>query len=161
MPETVTLKKYASRRLYNPKNSSYVTLAQVADMIRSGVDVVVQDAKTGEDVTAFILTQVILEEARNKKALLPPPLLHLIIRSDGSALKEFFDKHLTNAISSYLALKDAFDEQFNKWLAMGMNYSDLAREAFKTMPMFGPFFGPPGTPGPTAEDRGEEKRRKR
>ncbi|HOS96510.1 MAG TPA: polyhydroxyalkanoate synthesis regulator DNA-binding domain-containing protein [Deltaproteobacteria bacterium] len=135
MGETVILKKYASRRLYNPENSSYVTLNQVSDIIRGGNDVQVLDAKTGEDVTAFILTQIVLEEARNKNALLPVPLLHLIIRSGGTVLQEFFEKHLSDAINSYLQLKQTFDEQFRRWLNMGMNYSDLTRTVMKGMPL--------------------------
>jgi polyhydroxyalkanoate synthesis repressor PhaR len=129
MNEIVILKKYASRRLYNPQNSSYVTLNQVAEIIRDGKDVKVLDAKTDEDVTAFILTQIILEEAKNKSALLPTPLLLLIIRSGGTVLQEFFEKHLQDAISSYLQYKQAFDEQFSKWMNMGMNYSEMARKA--------------------------------
>lgn len=154
MNETVTLKKYASRRLYNPENSSYVTLNQVSDIIREGKDVQVLDAKTGEDVTAFILTQIVLEEARNKNALLPAPLLHLIIRSGGTVLQEFFEKHLQDAINSYLQLKQAFDEQFSRWLNMGMNYSDMARTAMKGMP-FPDIFTQAGSSGP---EKGTKKK---
>ena len=131
MSETVILKKYASRRLYNPENSSYVTLNQVSDIIRGGKDVQVLDAKTSEDVTAFILTQIILEEAKNRNTLFPPSLLHLAIRYGGSILHEFFDKHLQDSINSYLQYKQTFDEQFGKWLNMGMNYSEIARNAMK------------------------------
>ncbi|HPI92661.1 MAG TPA: polyhydroxyalkanoate synthesis regulator DNA-binding domain-containing protein [Deltaproteobacteria bacterium] len=148
MSETIVLKKYASRRLYNPENSSYVTLSQVSDIIRSGKDVQVLDAKTGEDVTAFILTQIIMEEARNSNALLPSPLLHLIIRSGGTVLQEFFEKHLQDAINSYLQLKTAFDAQFSKWLNMGVNYSDMARTAMKDMPSFPGFFTSADAPSP-------------
>ncbi|PKN05960.1 MAG: transcriptional regulator [Deltaproteobacteria bacterium HGW-Deltaproteobacteria-7] len=136
MIETITLKKYASRRIYNPENSSYVTLNQVADIIRSGKDVQVIDAKTNEDVTAFILTQIILEEAKNKNTLLPSPLLHLTIRYGSTVLQEFFDKHLQDAINSYLQYKQAFDEQFSKWMNMGMNYTEMAQKAMKGMPGF-------------------------
>jgi polyhydroxyalkanoate synthesis repressor PhaR len=133
MSDTIVLKKYASRRLYNPENSSYVTLNQVADMIRGNKDVQILDAKTNEDVTAFILTQVILEEAKNKNTLLPVPLLHLIIRYGGTVLQEFFEKHLQDAINSYLQYKQAFDQQFSKWLNMGMNYSEMARKVMDEM----------------------------
>ena len=79
MAERVLLKKYANRRLYDTEKSVYVTLSQVSDMIKEGRQVKVIDAKTEEDVTAFILTQIIVEEAKNKNSLLPVPLLHLII----------------------------------------------------------------------------------
>lgn len=158
MGETIILKKYASRRLYNPENSSYVTLSQVSDIIREGKDVQVLDAKTGEDVTAFILTQIVLEEARNKNALLPAPLLHLIIRSGGTVLQEFFEKHLQDAISSYLQLKQAFDTQFSRWLNMGMNYSDMARTAMSGMTSFPDYFTRKEPDSPRKEPKGKKGR---
>ena len=158
MNETVILKKYASRRLYNPENSSYVTLNQVADIIRGGKDVQVLDAKTSEDVTAFILTQIILEEAKNKNALLPPPLLHLAIRYGGNLLHEFFDKHLQDSINSYLQYKQAFDDQFGKWLNMGMNYSEMARNAIKGLAPF-PGFSP--HPDPHHQEKTSKKKKGR
>jgi polyhydroxyalkanoate synthesis repressor PhaR len=156
MNETVILKKYASRRLYNPENSSYVTLNQVAELIRKGKDVKVLDAKTNEDVTAFILTQIILEETKNKNALLPVPLLHLIIRFGGTVLQEFFDKHLQDAINSYLQYKQAFDEQFSKWMNMGMNYTEMAQKAMKGL---SPFPGFPPPTGPRPEEKNSKKKK--
>ena len=93
MGEKVLLKKYPNRRLYNTETSSYVTLGQVSDLIKEGRQVQVVDVKTDEDVTAFILTQIIVEEARNKNALLPSPLLHLVICYGGNILSEFFEKY--------------------------------------------------------------------
>jgi len=76
------LKKYTNRRLYDTEKSIYVTLDYVTDAIRQGRQIRVTDAKTGEDVTAAILTQIVMEEARKKKFLLPPPLLYLIIQNE-------------------------------------------------------------------------------
>ena len=76
---TLHLKKYANRRLYDTAKSVYVTLDYVTDAIRQGRQIQVTDAKTGEDVTPAILTQIVLEEARKNKYLLPSPLLYLII----------------------------------------------------------------------------------
>jgi polyhydroxyalkanoate synthesis repressor PhaR len=134
--DKVVLKKYASRRLYNPESSAYITLSQVADFIRDGKEVQVLDAKTGEDVTAFILTQIIVEEARNRKTLLPAPLLHLIIRYGGKDLQEFFQKHIFQVIDTYMQFKKTFDEQFNKWLGMEMNYSEMARKTLSELTAF-------------------------
>ncbi len=156
MADTVILKKYASRRLYNPENSSYVTISQVADIIRNGKDVQVLDAKSNEDVTAFILTQIILEEAKNKNALLPSPLLHLTIRYGSTVLQEFFDKHLQEAIQSYLQYRQAFNDQFSKWLNMGMNYSEMAQKAMKDLTAF-PGFSPDETLRPR-EKPGKKKK---
>ncbi|MGW8325369.1 MAG: polyhydroxyalkanoate synthesis regulator DNA-binding domain-containing protein, partial [Desulfobacterales bacterium] len=118
MPDTVKLKKYANRRLYDMEKSEYVTLNQVADLIRKGRQVEIVDAKTKEDVTAFILTQIILEEAKSNNFLLPVPVLHLIIQYGDNILGEFFEKYLQQMIQTYLAHKQAMDENFKKWLEM-------------------------------------------
>lgn len=129
MAERILIKKYPNRRLYDTEKSTYVSLNQVADMIRQGRQVEVIDAKTKEDVTAFILTQIILEETRNKNALLPVPLLHLIIQYGDNVLNEFFEKYLQQTITNYLAFRSAFDEQFSKWLDLGTDLADLAQKA--------------------------------
>jgi polyhydroxyalkanoate synthesis repressor PhaR len=145
MNETVVLKKYANRRLYDTEKSLYVTLQEVAAIIRGGRQVKVIDAKTKEDVTAFILTQVVLEEAKNKNTLLPVPLLHLIIQFGDNMLGEFFENYLQQIIQAYLAQKAVFDEQFKQWIGGGMNLSDLARKSmgdlggFKTLFDLNPF----------------------
>ena len=136
MPDTVKLKKYANRRLYDMEKSEYVTLNQVADLIRKGRQVEIVDAKTKEDVTAFILTQIILEEAKSNNFLLPVPVLHLIIQYGDNILGEFFEKYLQQMIQTYLAHKQAMDENFEKWLEMGLDYSNMAQ---KTMTGFTPF----------------------
>jgi polyhydroxyalkanoate synthesis repressor PhaR len=129
MKETVVLKKYANRRLYDTEKSVYVTLQQVADGIRHGRRVQVLDAQSKEDVTAFILTQIILEEAKNKNALLPVPLLHMIIQFGNTLLGEFFENYLQQIIQAYLAHKAAFDEQFRQWIGSGLNMSEMARRS--------------------------------
>jgi len=136
MSNKVKLKKYANRRLYDMEKSEYVTLNQVADLIRQGRQVEVFDAKTNEDVTAFILTQIVLEEAKNKNFLLPKPVLHLIIQYGDNILGEFFEKYLQQMITTYVAHKNAVDEQFKRWLEMGFDYSKMAQ---KTMADFAPF----------------------
>ena len=126
MPDKVKLKKYGNRRLYDMEKSAYVTLNQVADLIRQGRQVEVVDAKTKEDVTASILSQIILEEAKNKNILLPVPVLHLIIQYGDNVLGEFFEKYLQQMIQTYLAHRHAVDDQFKKWLEMGQDFSNMA-----------------------------------
>ena len=133
MAEKILLKKYANRRLYDTEQSKYVTLNEVAERIRSGQQVEVIDAKTKEDVTAFILTQIILEEAKGKKALLPVPLLHTIIQYGDNVLVEFFEKYLQQTINSYLTYKSSVDAQFKKWLSMGMDISEVAQKSMARM----------------------------
>ncbi len=79
----VVLKKYSNRRFYDTERNAYVTLNHVGDLIRQGRQVEVNDASTQEDVTAFVLTQIVLEEAKKKNLLLPVSLLHLSIWRDG------------------------------------------------------------------------------
>jgi len=125
MEEKIKLKKYSNRRLYDTEKSKYVTIEEVAEMIKSGREVEIADAQTKEDVTAFVLTQVILEEAKKRNILFPAPVLHLIIRYGDNALGEFIQNYLRTAIENYLKYKKAFDEQMKKWLDLGMNMSDM------------------------------------
>jgi polyhydroxyalkanoate synthesis repressor PhaR len=142
MADKVVLKKYANRRLYDTERSAYVTLDEVADMIKAGKEVRALDAKTKEDVTEFILTQIVLEKARKRNALLPVPLLHMIIRYGDNVLGEFFDKYLELIIKNYLSYKSKVDEQYKKWLGFGMDLSEVAKQSMAGMPPF-PFFKPP------------------
>jgi len=133
MTDPVELKKYANRRLYDTEKSAYVTLSELADIVRSGRRVIVRDAQTKEDVTAFILTQVILEQAKNKNALLPAPLLHLIIQFGDNQLVEFFQTYLLQIVQAYLSQKAAFEEQFRRWIGSGMDLSEMARRNWSEM----------------------------
>jgi polyhydroxyalkanoate synthesis repressor PhaR len=136
MPEEVLIKKYGNRRLYDTEKNSYVVIDQVAELIRAGREVRVIDAKTKEDVTAFILTQILLDEAKKKNFLLPIPLLHLIIRYGNSVLEEFFDKYLQQIIRNYLDYKTTMDDQFKKWLSMGAQFTGPAKEVFDPLKPF-------------------------
>ncbi len=127
MEDTILIKKYANRRLYDTEKSACVTLNEVSDMIKKGRQVKVVDAKTKEDMTAFILTQIILEEAKKKNALLPAPVLHLIIQYGDNVLGEFLKKYLKLTIQNYLSYKSAFDEQFKKWLDLGMEITGMSQ----------------------------------
>jgi polyhydroxyalkanoate synthesis repressor PhaR len=157
----ILLKKYSNRRLYDTEKSVYVTLPDVAQMIRDGRWVTVMDADTGEDVTAFILTQIIMEEARKKNALLPAPLLHLVIRYGETLLADFFDKHLEKMIASYVSYKTMADEQFNRWLEMGAGLADTAiRGMPENSPLhsfFRQFF--PGAPAGESEEQKPDDRK--
>ena len=140
MVEILHFKKYANRRLYDTEKSAYVTLDDVMQGIRQGRRVEVVDAKTGEDVTAFTLTQIILEESRKKNSLLPVPLLHLIIQYGENILSEFFEKYLEQTLRNYLSYKMVADDQFRKWLNLGMDFSNLTTESMASQPAFQSFF---------------------
>jgi polyhydroxyalkanoate synthesis repressor PhaR len=142
MPPAVELRKYANRRLYDTEKSTYVTLTQVADYIRDGREVIITDAKTKEDVTAFTLTQIVLEEAKNKNALLPPPLLHLIIRYGDNLLGEFFEKYLHQIFQNFVTHKQVMDGQFQHWIEMGLNMSEAAQKSLSQINPFKSFLDP-------------------
>jgi polyhydroxyalkanoate synthesis repressor PhaR len=126
-------KKYANRRLYDTEQSKYVTINEVADFIKAGRQVQVLDAKTNEDVTAFILTQVVLEAARRQNVLLPVPVLELVIRYGDNLLGEFFEKYFQLTLKNYLAYKSAFDQQFKTWLDLGMDVTDFSKKSLVDM----------------------------
>ncbi len=156
MPEKVLLKKYANRRLYDTHKSAFVSLSQVAELVKQGVEVEIRDDKTGEDVTAFILTQIVLEEVKKKTLLLPVSLLSLLIRYGDNALSEFFDKYLEQTMRNYLAYKSAMDQQFRRWLELGQDFSKLTQKAMANLtagPSWLDFFpGAGGRQGPEDEE---------
>ncbi|KQC07807.1 MAG: transcriptional regulator [Smithella sp. SDB] len=134
------LKKYTNRRLYETEKSIYVTLDYVTDAIKKGRQIKVTDAKTGEDVTSAILTQIVFEEARKKKYLLPAPLLYLIIQYGENVLTDFFEKYLEQTIKNYLLFRNMADEQFKKWLEYGENYSKMNPETLAGLSPFKSLF---------------------
>lgn len=140
MEDTLLLKKYTNRRLYDTEKSTYVTLEQVTEAIRQGRQIEVLDVKTGEDVTAAILTQIVLEEARKKKFLLPTPLLYLIIRYGENVLTDFFEKYLEQTIKNYLMVRSLADDQFKKWLEYGENLPKMNPQAMTGIAPFQSLF---------------------
>jgi polyhydroxyalkanoate synthesis repressor PhaR len=151
MEGKVLLKKYPNRRLYDTERNAYVTLNHVGDLIRQGRQVEVIDASTQEDVTAFVLTQIVLEEAKKKNLLLPVSLLHLFIQYGDTVLNEFFEKYLQQTLRSYLAYKASFDEQFARWLDLGTNLTGTAQKVFQDLPFLKPGAGL--FPSPTEEPK--------
>lgn len=141
MAEPVVLKKYANRRLYDTEQSAYVTLDQVAEMIKAGKTIRVMDETTKEDVTGFILTQIMLEESK-KNAMWPVSLLHLIIRNRDNVLSEFFGKYLEQTIDVYINSKKTFDDYFRQWLELGKNASEKDPGPFSAMNLFSGMLNP-------------------
>ena len=138
--KTLLLKKYTNRRLYETEKSIYVTLDYVTDIIRHGRKIKVVDAKTGEDVTSAILTQIVFEEARKKKYLLPTPLLYLIIQYGENVLTDFFEKYLEQTIKNYLLVHNMADDQFKKWLEYSESYSKMNPQNMADLSTFKPLF---------------------
>ena len=102
----VLIKKYGNRRLYDTAQSRYITLEELAAIVRGSEGVQVVDAKTGEDLTTPTLAQIIVE-GRGAARLLPLPLLVQLIRMGDDALAEFFGQYVTWALEAYLQAKQS------------------------------------------------------
>ena len=145
-------KKYANRRIYDTHSSSYVTLEELTEVIRRGQEVKVIDAKTKADVTAFILTQIVLEQAKRNNALLPVPILHLIIQYGDNVLLEFFETYLQQIVQNYIRYKNAVDAQFKRWLDLGMGFSGMGPGDSPEANFFASFFSDPKKSGEGQSD---------
>ena len=123
--DRVIIKRYGNRRLYNTETSSYVNYQDLTKLIRDGHDIQVIDSKTKADVTKSVLMQVILEEEKNQKSLLPLPFLFQIIRSREEAAQDFFKNYLASSFEAYLKTKEEFDRRFRGLLEMSASAPQL------------------------------------
>lgn len=99
--DVIVIKKYANRRLYNTATSSYVTLDHLCEMVKQAQEFVVRDAKTGEDITRSVLTQIIFEEEGKGQNLLPINFLRQLIRFYGDSLQSFIPSYLEMSMNSF------------------------------------------------------------
>jgi polyhydroxyalkanoate synthesis repressor PhaR len=142
----VVVKKYANRRLYNTESSSYITLDSLADMVREGRDFVVYDAKTGDDITRSVLTQIIVEEESKGRALLPTGFLRQLIGFYGDSMQGLVPKFLENALTSFARqqeqMRRAMQQTMGNFFPFGME--DLGRQNMammeRAMSLFSPFY---------------------
>ncbi|MGA2576070.1 MAG: polyhydroxyalkanoate synthesis regulator DNA-binding domain-containing protein [Bryobacteraceae bacterium] len=112
MPERiVVVKKYENRRLYDTSASRYVNLDDIARMVREGVEVKVVDARSGEDLTRVILTQVIMEDAKGHESGLPLDLLRKLIVASDRATHEFLTWYLTTVTDMYQKAQSALQKR--------------------------------------------------
>jgi polyhydroxyalkanoate synthesis repressor PhaR len=123
--DRVIIKRYGNRRLYNTETSSYVNYQDLTKLIRDGHDIQVIDSKTKADVTKSVLMQVILEEEKNQKSLLPLPFLFQLIRSREEAAQDFFKNYLASSFEAYLKTKEEFDRRFRGLLEMSASAPQL------------------------------------
>ena len=111
------IKKYANRRLYHTGTSTYVTLEDLARMVKSGEDFVVTDAKTGEDITRAVLGQIIFEqEGRGGQPLLPIAFLRQLIRFYGDQMQTLLPTYLESSLSAFTHNQDKLREQMTRAL---------------------------------------------
>ncbi len=144
----VVVKKYANRRLYNTESSSYITLENLAGMIRIGRDFVVYDAKSGEDITRGVLTQIIVEEESKGRAMLPTAFLRQIISFYGDSLQQFVPTYLEQAMSSFALqqeqMRSAVQQTVGTFFPVNMQEVGWQNMAMmeRAMSLFAPFYRP-------------------
>lgn len=127
--EVILIKKYSNRRLYNSNDSQYVNLDDIARLIREGHDIKVVETKTKEDITKQILAQIIMEQEKNKKDILPTSLFYKIIRSNEDFIRDFFENYLNHTIDAYLSYRQAMEEKLK-------SMQDVSRLPFEMSDIF-------------------------
>lgn len=143
--DATIIKKYANRRLYNTGTSTYVTLEDLAEMVKKGDDFIVQDAKTRKDITHSVLTQIIFDQEAKGENLLPINFLRQIIRFYGDSMQALVPSYLNSTMESFADNKSVFQECLNGSIggaAIGAVDDLVKRNAQifdQTMRMFSPF----------------------
>ncbi len=162
----VVIKKYANRRLYNTQTSSYVTLDHLCEMVKEGTEFEVRDARTGDDITRSVLTQIIFEEEAKGQSLLPIKFLRQLIRFYGDSLQGFVPGYLDMSMESFTKNQEAMRSRIAEAFGGGgqvleaMTRQNLAMFE-RTMQMFQPFIPKPraGDDPPKANGTTEHKSR--
>jgi polyhydroxyalkanoate synthesis repressor PhaR len=154
----IIIKKYANRRLYNTQTSSYVTLDHLCEMVKAGTEFEVRDARTGEDITRSVLTQIIFEEEAKGQNLLPIRFLRQLIRLYGDSLQAFVPGYLDLSMESFTKNQEAMRTRMAEAFGGGsqaleaMTRQNLAMFE-RAMKMFTPFGMAPRAAEPEAPAR--------
>ncbi|MBB3772221.1 polyhydroxyalkanoate synthesis repressor PhaR [Angulomicrobium tetraedrale] len=133
--EPVTIKKYANRRLYNTGTSTYVTLEDLAQMVKNGEDFVVYDAKSSDDITHSVLTQIIFEQEGKGQNLLPINFLRQIIRFYGDSMQMLVPRYLDMSIENFTKEQGPLREQFTKTFGVG-GFGVMEEQVRRNMEIF-------------------------
>ena len=160
----VVIKKYANRRLYNTESSSYVTLDHLSQMVKQGTSFEVQDARTGDDITRSVLTQIIFEEEAKGQNLLPIGFLRQLIRFYGDPMQAFLPGYLDLTMENFTRNEDEMRRRIAQMFGAGSGkdaMETLAKQnmaAFeRAMHMFTPRVAEEPPPPPSAGDLSELK----
>nr|MEA2797786.1 hypothetical protein [Phenylobacterium sp.] len=144
--ERVVIKKYANRRLYNTASSSYVTLEHLSEMVKQNIDFVVYDAKTNDDITRSVLTQIIFEEeSQQGQSLLPIQFLRQLIGFYGNSMQAFLPSYLELSLASFTQQQERMRTQFTSLghAPGGSVFDEQVRQNLalfdRAMKMFSPF----------------------
>ena len=171
--DRIVIKKYANRRLYNTGSSSYVTLEDLAELVKAGDDFVVYDAKTGEDITRPVLTQIIFEAENSATGqnLLPIQFLRQLIRLYGDQMQSFVPSYLEMSLDAFSKQQERMREQmagtFGATPGFGLFDEQVKQNLAlfdRAIKMFTPAFParagasaePPPSPPPASEPKGDD-----
>ena len=147
-PEPIVIKKYANRRLYNTDTSSYVTLDDLCEMVKAGSDFIVYDAKSGEDLTRQILTQIIFEQESRGHNMLPISFLRSLIGFYDDSIREVLPHYLESTMQSFMTNQEKMREYmggntfgtFAQFSTQMEEFSKQNMEMFtRAFSMFNPF----------------------
>jgi polyhydroxyalkanoate synthesis repressor PhaR len=151
----VVIKKYANRRLYNTETSSYITLDNLAAMVREGREFAVQDAKSGDDITHSVLTQIIVDSESRGQTMLPAGFLRQIISLYGDAMQPSVPHYLEAAMQSFRANQGQFRQMVDKALEVSP-FGEMAKQQLHLIE--GAFRGlVPGTAASGAAEPAKQK----
>jgi polyhydroxyalkanoate synthesis repressor PhaR len=132
----VVIKKYANRRLYNTSTSSYVTLDSLSEMVREGTDFIVQDAKTGDDITRSVLTQIIFEQESRGQNLLPVQFLRRLIRVYGDSMQGYLPPYLEMSMESFSKGQEQMREHMSRSFGGKTPVAAFEDQAKRNMALF-------------------------
>jgi polyhydroxyalkanoate synthesis repressor PhaR len=151
------VKKYANRRLYNTATSSYVTLDELSQMVRKGEEFVVFDAKTGEDITRSVLTQIILEEDSKGRNLLPIGFLRQLISFYDDSLQSFLPRYLEVSMENFSRHQDQMrgymEQTFGRFFPL-TQFEDMARQNMALFQRAATMWRPLASAGEPADEEG-------
>lgn len=131
------IKKYANRRLYNTATSSYVTLDFLAEMVKDGEDFVVYDAKSGDDITHSVLTQIIFEEESKGQSLLPIEFLRQLIKFYGDSLQNFVPSYLEMSMNAFSQNQEDMRQRMRSTFSGAPGYAMFEETVRKNMELYG------------------------
>lgn len=135
--DPVTIKKYANRRLYNTGTSTYVTLEDLATMVKGGDDFVVYDAKTGDDITRSVLAQIIFEqEGKDGQNMLPASFLRQLIRFYGDSMQAIVPRYLEMSIDAFAREQNRFRETIASTIGVNPLTAPFESQVRRNMELF-------------------------
>ena len=134
--DPIVIKKYANRRLYNTATSSYVTLDFLSELVKGGQDFIVFDAKSGDDITRTVLTQIIFEQEGKGQNLLPVQFLRQLISYYGDSMQNYVPSYLEMSMDSFKRNQDKFKEQLTDTLSAAPGYKMFEDNVRKNMALY-------------------------